>query len=228
MKANFTGIKSGFLRLIIYGLLIFGVAEFIRWDATLVHGQESKFGEDSFTELGQSILLLIAAGVYISIFIKHPKFKAIAFFLFSFAMASFIREQDSYLDENIFDGAWQVGVFSLFGIMVYYLWRNWQQFLDNINVFVNTPAFGVFITGFLTTYVFSRLYGRGKFWQEVMEDRYFRAVKNASEECIELFGYTILAIASVEFLLFVKRGATKLILGTDRVLPADSPEMRVV
>ncbi|GAA4901742.1 hypothetical protein [Mucilaginibacter defluvii] len=212
MEANFAGIKSGFFRLIIYGALVFGVAEFIRWDAMLVHGQESKFGEDSYTEFAQSALLLAAAGIYISVSAKYKQFKALAFFLFSFAMASFIREQDSLLDDHIFDGAWQTGVFSLFAFMVFYLWRHWHQFLQNVALFVHTQAFGVFITGFLTTYVFSRLYGRGKFWQEIMEDRYLRAVKNASEECTELFGYTILAIAAVEFYLFVKRQAGALSL----------------
>ncbi|MCC8410657.1 hypothetical protein LJ707_17070 [Mucilaginibacter sp. UR6-1] len=228
MKANFTGIKSGFIRLVVYGALIFGAAEFIRWDATLVHGQESKFDEDSMTELMQSALLLVAASVYMIVFIRFKQFKALAFFLFSFVTASFIREQDSFLDEHIFDGAWQVGVFSLFAFMVLYLWRNGRQFLQNINAFVNTPAFGVFITGFLTTYVFSRLYGRGKFWQEIMEDRYFRAVKNASEECTELFGYTILLIAAVEFLLFVKRDSMKAITANQTVLPQKSPKMHAV
>jgi hypothetical protein len=37
-----------------------------------------------------------------------------------------------------------------------------------------------------------------------MEERYFRSVKNAAEECIELLGYGLLLAAAAEFYLLAK------------------------
>ena len=47
---------------------------------------------------------------------------------------------------------------------------------------------------------FSRLFGRGSFWEAVMGDSYMRLVKNIAEEGTELMGYALLVIAAVEFL----------------------------
>jgi len=34
-----------------------------------------------------------------------------------------------------------------------------------------------------------------------MEDSYFRGVKNAAEECLELYGYLFILIATIEFFI---------------------------
>ncbi|RVU00054.1 hypothetical protein EOD41_13925 [Mucilaginibacter limnophilus] len=211
MTHDLSGLKSGLLRIIIYGVFIYGLAEVIRWDAAAkVTINEAKVSEASFTEFLQSIFLAISAALYLGVFFKYEQLKPLAFFLFSFALASFIREQDSWLDERVFNNAWQVGVFSLLAVLLYYLWRNGTRFLQTVSLYVNSLPFGLMLAGFLTTYIFSRLYGRTKFWEEVMEERYFRTVKNVSEESIELLGYFILVIAAIEFFLCAKHYVRKI------------------
>jgi hypothetical protein len=63
---------------------------------------------------------------------------------------------------------------------------------------------GLLLAGFLITFIFSRLFGKTSFWQTLMGERYFRSVKNAAEECIELLGYGLLLAAAAEFYLLAK------------------------
>ena len=64
---------------------------------------------------------------------------------------------------------------------------------------------GLFVAGMLTTYIFSRLYGRQVFWQTVMQENYMRDVKSMAEEVIELLGYAMILIALVELMLLARR-----------------------
>ena len=58
------------------------------------------------------------------------------------------------------------------------------------------------MAGFITTFVFSRLFGRSIFWQAVMEEQYFRSVKNAAEEGTELLGYGLMLIGAIEYFIY--------------------------
>jgi hypothetical protein len=69
--------------------------------------------------------------------------------------------------------------------------------------FSHLASAGIFLSGFLVIMAFSRLIGRGSFWEAVMGDGYMRVVKNIAEEGTELMGYTLLLISAVEFLWYV-------------------------
>ncbi|MDP1086466.1 transporter, partial [Klebsiella pneumoniae] len=73
--------------------------------------------------------------------------------------------------------------------------------------YANSFSFGLFAAGFLTTYVFSRLYGRQDFWRAVLQENYLRDFKSAAEELVELFGYALLLIAVIELVLLARRWA---------------------
>jgi hypothetical protein len=54
----------------------------------------------------------------------------------------------------------------------------------------------------LVTYIFSRLFGRSKFWRLLYSDESYRLAKAATEEGLELLGSVIMLIGAIEFLLF--------------------------
>lgn len=91
-------------------------------------------------------------------------------------------------------------VFS-FGYLVY---RYKDNFVHDTVEFIKRPEFGILLCGFLTVFVFSRLFGCRILWESVMGDGYMRCVKNAVEEGVELLGYLFIGIASVEYYLFKK------------------------
>jgi hypothetical protein len=80
-----------------------------------------------------------------------------------------------------------------------------RRFLEEFAHYSNTFAFGLFTAGVLTTYIFSRLYGRQDFWRTVLQESYTRDFKNVAEEVVELLGYSLILIATLELLLLARR-----------------------
>jgi hypothetical protein len=206
-----SGLKAAVIRFLIYGSIIVLLSEFLKWNVQHEAGS-NKFNEESVIEYVQSLLLFLSALTYLYISFKHKSSFPLAFVLFSFTMASLIREQDAFLDEHVYDGAWQTGAFGLLFLATIIIYRNKRLFFSNLNGFVNKFSFGILLSGILTTYIFARLYGRKVFWMAVMENQYIRDVKNVSEESLELFGYTLILIASVEFYLLAKAKSNYLAL----------------
>ncbi|QDW25858.1 hypothetical protein FFJ24_013915 [Pedobacter sp. KBS0701] len=206
-----SGLKTAIIRFLIYGSIMALLSEFLKWNVQHEAGS-NKFNEESVVEYVQSLLLLLSALTYLYISFKHKSSFPLAFALFSFTMASLIREQDAFLDEHVYDGAWQTGAFGLLLLATIIVYRNKRLFFANLNDFVNKFSFGILLSGILTTYIFARLYGRKVFWMAVMENQYTRDVKNVSEESLELFGYTLILIATVEFYLLTKAKSNYLAL----------------
>ncbi|MGA9648964.1 hypothetical protein [Pedobacter sp.] len=188
------------IRFLTYGMLIMLLAEFLRLDASN-DPLGSKFAENSLTEKLQSLMLFITSCIFLFSAFKYKRFSMISLSLFGFVAASLIREQDVYLDEWFFHGSWKIGSFGILILTMFIILKNFKNFIAQVSEFSATFVFGLIINGILTTYIFSRLIGRKIFWMLVMEDRYFRDVKNAAEECLELYGYLLILIATVEYLI---------------------------
>ena len=203
-KQQLSPILKGAWRLIVYGLLVFLLAEFMFWEAgRAVEGD--KFTESSYVEYLQSLLLLLSCILLIWTYKKFHALRYTAVLMFGFLGASLIREQDVFFETYIGMSTWQIPVYALLAGVAYIIVKNFSVFLVEIEEYISSTPFGLFLMGFLTTYVFSRLFGRTVFWNAVMEDNYFRTVKNAAEECLELYGYMIIFISVIEMLLLAKK-----------------------
>lgn len=203
-KEKLNPLLNGAIRFIGYGLLIFLLAEFMYWDARH-EVVEEKFLEDSYLEYLQSLLLFLSCVILIWIYKKYHAFRYTALLMFGFLGASFFREQDLFFETYFGMGTWQFPVYALLAVVIYIVVKNFSSFLLEVKEYESSAPFGLFLMGVLTTYVFSRLFGRKVFWNAVMEDRYFRAVKNTAEECLELYGYMIILIAVIELCLMAKK-----------------------
>ncbi|RDC55851.1 hypothetical protein DU508_16460 [Pedobacter chinensis] len=219
-KSYFQPLKVSIIKFLVYGSMIYLTAEILKWSAT-EHPLGSKFSEQSLVEYLQSVLLLLSSAIYLWISFRYKSVFPLAFGLFAFHFASLIREQDAYLDEYIYDGAWQTFAFGILFLAIFLIYSKWRLFLTNIAGFVQSFSFGILLSGIMTTYIFARLYGRKVFWMAVMESQYTRDVKNVSEESLELYGYVLLVISGVEFFLLAKGSAKTLALKT----PLDRPHL---
>ncbi|MDX1571025.1 MAG: hypothetical protein R3200_11110 [Xanthomonadales bacterium] len=110
-----------------------------------------------------------------------------------------IRELDLFFDTYVFDGAWQLLLSATLALGATLVWRDWQRFRNQAWALASTAAMGLLAAGTLTTTVFSRLFGMSEFWLAVMQERYDRSVKNAVEETVELYGYTLIMIGIIEY-----------------------------
>jgi len=183
------------IRVIAYSLVMFGVAEAIFFDAA--HPMEDGyFGEITFTEIGQEIILFALFVIYMLLGLKWKDIQPVSNLVSLFFLMSFIREFNFLLDKWIFP------VLIVFAAFVWLIIRDFKKIKAATNRFFSVPASSWLMSGFLITYIFSRLFGRSKFWQLLYHDESYRLAKAATEEGLELLGNTIMLIGAVEFLLY--------------------------
>jgi hypothetical protein len=189
-------------RYLIYAALVYATAEFMKWNAGLDHS-EAKFSEYSYVEYAQSFLLLLSGLISFKFYIskQNPVYKNIFLLIFGLSAITLIREQDIYFEEFIGKGIWPIPVFIIICIIGYKAFSAGKQIWDELALYVKTKSYAFFCFGTLTIFVFSRLFGRTKFWEAIMEDKYFRSVKNAAEECVELYGYLFFFISVIELVI---------------------------
>ncbi|MFO7647646.1 hypothetical protein [Halomonas sp. 3H] len=193
------------IRATLYILFIAALAQGVYVEA--LHFPEVRFSESGFTELTQSLLLLTASLLLLYTRQVLKVLPTVTLLMFAFTFSSFIREQDAHLDTYVFDGAWQLLVALIILPILFRVIRERQRFVEEFASYANSLSFGLFAAGFLTTYVFSRLYGRSAFWEAILQEHYLRTFKDAAEEVVELLGYALILIAVIELTLLARRWA---------------------
>lgn len=183
------------LRIVVYALLLFGIAEAIFFDAA--HPMEDGyFGEITLTEIGQELILFVLFVFYWLLSRKQSEIKAVSLLVSLFFLASFIREFN-FLVEH-----W---VYLVLPVLAGFLWvliKNFRKLEEQLQRFFSIPASSWLVAGVLITFVFSRLFGRSKFWRLLYHDDTYRLAKAATEEGIELLGNSLMLIGAIEFLLY--------------------------
>lgn len=172
-----------------------------------IHAPEARFSESGFTELAQTGLLALATLLLLYVRFGLRILPEVSLLLLAFVASSLIREQDAILDAHVFDGAWQLLVTLIILPCLYAVIRRRRVFVTQFAGYANSFSFGLFAAGFLTTYVFSRLYGRGEMWEAILQERYLRTFKDAAEEVVELLGYALILLAVIELTLLARHWA---------------------
>jgi hypothetical protein len=184
------------MRVIIYSLLVYGIAEAIFFDAANPM-EEGYFGEITLTEIGQEFFLFILFLFYLILGYRYKPVQPVANIVSLFFLASFIREFN-FLVEH-----WIYPVLLVFVLVTWLVIRDSKKLKKATIAFFNQPASAWFFAGFLVTYIFSRLFGRSKFWRLLYDENSYRLAKAATEEGLELLGNTIMFISIIEFFLFI-------------------------
>ncbi|MGM0635972.1 MAG: hypothetical protein ACQESK_07885 [Bacteroidota bacterium] len=189
-----------FIRLFGYAGLLFFITQIIRIDF-----EAGEFKEDGLVEYTQESLLILST---ILLLITAAKFNIQRYFnigLGLFLLMHFIREFDAFFDENVFDGFWQIGVYTTLAIALVIIIKNWKAFWKQLANIQDKFPFGILLIGLTTLHVFSRLYGKTSNWESLLGSNYQRGVKDASEECIELLAYMIIFIAVIEIIVYTRK-----------------------
>jgi hypothetical protein len=190
-------------RIIAYGLLMVLLYGLISRDAGQ-QGREMKFMEATFTEWSQQIILLLMTAIFAHCAYHFNQMRCLTTILAGISATGLVREHNNFFNEQVFDGAWQLLALTVLVATGILAWRYRNNFWTELNRYYESLSMGLLLAGFLITFIFSRLFGKTSFWQTLMEERYFRSVKNAAEECIELLGYGLLLAAAAEFYLLAK------------------------
>lgn len=182
------------LRVVVYSLLMFGIAQAIYFDAAHPM-EEGYFGEISLTEIFQEILLFILFVFYLILGFKWRRIQPISNIVSLFFLISFIRELNFLID------FWIYPVLVVLTLIAWLVFRDFSKIKQATAIFFDQPSSAWFFSGFLVTYIFSRLFGRSSFWRLLYNENNYRLAKAATEEGIELLGVTIMFIAALEFVV---------------------------
>jgi hypothetical protein len=189
------------IRVFLYSLVALSVVIVFTIEAKY-NGGKDFCNEDSWTEHFQVVLLFISTLFLIAAGRINREDHAMTTAMAGMTIIAMIRESDSILAFDLFDGAWQTGALVTALITFALVYKKKDEFLSSVTEFVKRPSFGYFVCGFITLFTYSRLFGRTDLWTDIMgNDHYIRAVKNGAEEGTELFGYSVLFIACVELLI---------------------------
>lgn len=190
------------LRTLVYFIVTGAIAQIALLEARYL--PELRFSELGLTELTQSLVL--ASGCAILLYVRQvlKVWPYVTLLLLAFLAASLIREQDALLDHYAGRHVWKVLVALVVLPSITWVLVHRRRFSAEMAEYSGSFSLGLFSAGLLTTYAFSRLYGRKIFWQAVMGDGYMGSVKSMAEEVVELLGYSLILFAIVELLLLAR------------------------
>ncbi|KPQ26146.1 MAG: hypothetical protein HLUCCA13_00210 [Halomonas sp. HL-48] len=197
------GFRTTLIKAILYVLGIGAIAQGAFLEALYL--PEVRFSELGFTELTQTLTLAVSC--VLLLYVRHvlKVWPTVTLLLLAFIGSSLVREQDAFLDQYIADGTWQIIVSIIVVPSLIWVVMHRRRFLDEFVHYSNSFSFGLFTAGVLTTYIFSRLYGRQDFWRAVLQDSFVREFKDVAEEVVELLGYSLILIATIELMLLARR-----------------------
>ena len=184
--------KELVLPFIIISLLSAGVITTINIDYFFL---ENNISERSLTELFQQLLLLASAAIFIWSATKVEESRTLFILVAGFFGCMFLRELDYYFD-MIVHGFWFYPTILLASSVIIYSIKHSTYFISSVRTFSQTNAYFNILVGLVIVMIFSRLFGSGTLWKEVMNDDYHHIYKTIIQEGLELFGYVFLFIGS--------------------------------
>lgn len=156
--------------------------------------------EFSPIEMLQSGILVICGLLYAWVAQNCPSQRPIAFLFGGMALAITIRELDYFLDRYIADNFWQVVLGVVVALVIAYTVRQRRRFRIAWLRMWPSPGLTLLFAGAIIIFVFVQIVGHEPLWQAILGEHYQRIVKLAVEEFIELSGYFLWLIGTIEYM----------------------------
>jgi hypothetical protein len=125
--------------------------------------------------------------------------RPIAFLFGGMALAFIIRELDYFLDRWVADNFWQFLMGIVAALVIAYTVRHRRRFRIAWLRLWPSPGMTLLFAGAIVMFAFVPLIGHGPLWMSILGDDYQRVVKLAVEEFIELLGYFLWLIGTIEY-----------------------------
>lgn len=162
---------------------------------TDVHGTS----EYSPVEIIQAIILTVCGMIMAWIARYCPSQRPIAFTFGGMALIFLIRESDYFLDRFVADNLWQVLVAVCGALLIAYVLRHVKRLQIALARVWPSPGLTFLFAGAVVLFAFIPLVGHEPLWQSILGNEYRRVIKLAIEEFIELMGYYLWMIGTVEY-----------------------------
>ena len=167
----------------------------------VIVNEGDQFGTSEYSpiEIIQPLILSIC-GLLMAWVAKYcPSQRPIAFPFGGLALAFFIRELDYYFDRYLVDNLWQALVAVAGAFVITYTYRQRRRLKIAWGRIWPSPGIALLFAGAVIMFAFVRLVGHEPLWMSILGDNYQRVVKLAVEEFIELMGYFLWLIGTIEY-----------------------------
>jgi hypothetical protein len=155
--------------------------------------------EYSPVEMIQAIILGVC-GVIMGWVAKYcPSQRPIAFLLGGMALVFLIRELDYFLDRFLVDNLWQVLAVIVGALISAYTYRQRRRLRIALARIWPSPGLTFLFCGSVILFAFVRFVGHELLWMSILGDAYQHVAKVAIEEFIELIGYFLWMVGTIEY-----------------------------
>lgn len=155
--------------------------------------------EYSPVEIIQFVMLIVCGMLYAWVAANCPSQRPIALTFGGLALAFAIRELDYFLDRFVADNFWQVVLGVVMALTIAYVWRQWRRFRIAWLRLWPSPGLTLLFAGATINLAFVHVIGHEALWMAILGDDYQRVVKMAVEELVELSGYYLWMIGTIEY-----------------------------
>ena len=155
--------------------------------------------EYSPVELIQSGILLICGLLFAWVARNFPSQRAVAVPFGGLALIFFVRELDYFLDRLIADNFWQAMMAVVAALVIVYSGRQRRRFRIAWLRIWPSPGLTLLFAGAVIMFAFVSLVGHEPLWMAILGEQYQRVAKLAIEEFIELIGYFMWLIGTIEY-----------------------------
>jgi hypothetical protein len=167
----------------------------------LFANSEDSLGTSEFSpvEIIQLGVLVICGLLYAWVAKYCPSQRPIALTFGGVALIFFVRELDYFLDRYVADNFWQLVIGIAASLLIAYVWRQRRRFRIAWLRIWPSPGMTLLFAGATINLAFVHFVGHEPFWQAVLGEDYVRVVKLAVEELVELSGYFLWLIGTIEY-----------------------------
>lgn len=147
--------------------------------------------ESSLIEWFQLLCLFLTITIFTRLSFKIPNLKRASMLISAFYLVLFIRENDDIFD-LVYHGFWAPWAGFVALIAIIYTFKDWKKGVLELATYLKIPHMKLMIFSVMFLLVFSRLFGMGSFWRQVMQDNFVYEVKAMIEEGTELLSYGLI------------------------------------
>jgi hypothetical protein len=195
-------------------LLYFIVIAFVTWALTQMEiaspgslklhvllSETDRFGTSEFSpvEIIQAIILAVCGGIMWWVARYCPSQRPIAIPFAGMALAFLIRELDYFLDRFIIDSLWQIMIVIIGALVIVYTFRSQKRLKIALARIWPSPGLTLLFAGAVILFAYVRFVGHEPLWTSILDEDYRRIIKLAVEEFIELMGYFLWMIGTIEY-----------------------------
>jgi len=165
----------------------------------VVHpGDELGTSEYSPVEIIQPIIIFVCGALMLWVAEYCPSQRPIAIPFGGMALAFMIRELDYFLD-HVADNLWMVLIGFPTAFVIVYTYRARKRLKIAWARVWPSPGMALLFAGAVILFSFALLVGQESLWMALLGDKYQRVALLAAEEFIELVGYFLWLIGTIEY-----------------------------